>query len=193
LDQFRIQAVMYAERRCRKLKMGQVAFSPEIAKARTLIQAWLLLDKHAKVLKGSSRLLQCTMKKAELPPSHRHLSLAIISTNLKSAYTSYYSIKPDHICLHKDSLQDLAEAMAQEGNTQKETIVRLLLQREQQRASARYIRYLRGKFSSNNATMVTIHDTEGNKFDLTSRPDIEATILQNNKDRFQQSFHTPFL
>jgi hypothetical protein len=92
LDQFRIQAGTYAECRCRKLKMGQVAFSPEIAKARTLIQAWLL----AKGLKVSSRLLQHTMKKAELSPSHRHLSLALISTNLKSAYTSYYGIKSDH-------------------------------------------------------------------------------------------------
>jgi hypothetical protein len=116
--------------------MGQVAFSPEIAKARTLIQAWLF----AKGLKYSSRLLQRTMKKAELSPSHRHLSLALISTNLKSAYTSYYGIKSDHIRLRKDSLQDLAEAMAQEGNTQKETIVRLLLQWEQQRTAARKIR-----------------------------------------------------
>ena len=109
---------MYAERRCRKLKMGQVAFSPEIAKARILIQAWLLLDKRAKGLTVSSRLLQRTMQ-AELPSSHRHLPPALIATNLKSAYTSYYSIKSDHICLRKDSLQDLAEAMAPEGNTKK--------------------------------------------------------------------------
>jgi len=41
--------------------------------------------------------------------------------------------------------------------------------------------------------MVTIHDTNGNKVDLTSRSDIEAAILQNNRNKFQQSFHTPFL
>jgi hypothetical protein len=39
LDKFRIAAVATAERKCRKLRMGQVAFSPAISQARLLIKA----------------------------------------------------------------------------------------------------------------------------------------------------------
>jgi len=57
LDKFRITAVATAEQKCRKLWMGQIAFSPAIGQTRFLIQAWSLLDKQSKGLKISSRFL----------------------------------------------------------------------------------------------------------------------------------------
>jgi hypothetical protein len=41
--------------------------------------------------------------------------------------------------------------------------------------------------------MVTIQDAAGNWVELTSKQDIEHTIIQNNQEKFQQSFNTPFM
>jgi len=48
LDLLRCQATAFAESKCRKLRTGQVAFSPELAVVRQQIQAWQLLDKRKK-------------------------------------------------------------------------------------------------------------------------------------------------
>jgi hypothetical protein len=41
--------------------------------------------------------------------------------------------------------------------------------------------------------MVTIKDDSGNWVDLTDKVDIEVAIMKNNKEKFEQSFHLPFL
>jgi hypothetical protein len=40
---------------------------------------------------------------------------------------------------------------------------------------------------------ITIQDAEGNTIDLTDKLDIEKAIVKNNKEKFEQAFHTPFL
>ncbi len=55
------------------------------------------------------------------------------------------------------------------------------------------IRFLQGKASNGTTTMVTIQDAAGNWVELTSKQDIEHTIIQNNQEKFQQSFNTPFM
>lgn len=47
-DLLRCQATAFAESKCRKLRTGQVAFSPELAVVRQQIQAWQLLAKKKK-------------------------------------------------------------------------------------------------------------------------------------------------
>jgi hypothetical protein len=57
IDDLRCTAGRIAERKCRKLRMGQVDFSPEIQKAKLVIYAWSLLYKRANGGKVSSRLI----------------------------------------------------------------------------------------------------------------------------------------
>jgi hypothetical protein len=54
IDNLRMAAVTHAEHKCRKLRMGQVFFSPILATARLLIKIWSLLEKKAKGVKISS-------------------------------------------------------------------------------------------------------------------------------------------
>jgi len=73
LDAIRCEATTFAEKRCRKLRLGQVAFSPELNMSRLKIQAWLLLIARTKKRKVSSRLLKRSIKKANLPLEARSL------------------------------------------------------------------------------------------------------------------------
>jgi hypothetical protein len=41
--------------------------------------------------------------------------------------------------------------------------------------------------------MVTVQGPHGDWVGLTFKADIEEAIVNNNKEKFKQSFHTPFL
>ena len=90
-------------------------------------------------------------------------------------------------------MHELAAVLSLEGNLNKETMICLLQQRERQRSAARKIRFLRGKLSTGSTTLVTIQDEQGHWIDLTSKHEIEKAIVQNNSEKFRQSFHTPFM
>jgi hypothetical protein len=89
LDALRVQAVSLAEKQCRKLRMGQVSFSPAIQQARATILAWTLVRNKLSGKKISSRYLQQSMKKADIPWSELADSLASTLTQPHAAYSNY--------------------------------------------------------------------------------------------------------
>ena len=95
--------------------------------------------------------------------------------------------------MRKGHLDSLAEAIAEEGNSDKQKVLTELRQREAQRNTAWRIRFLRGKFISGSTTTVTVTTPDGQVSDLTSKEAVENAILTNNQKKFQQSFHLPFL
>jgi len=152
-----------------------------------------LLEKKAKGVKISSRLIKRCLKKAGLDPSVHHKPLVQLTESLKAAYQRYYQLKANHVQLRKTALENLAEACAIQGNTSKKKMIKQLQLREKQRSMARKIRFLQGKLRVGSTTLVTVQDAEGNTIELTTKQDIEKAIVKNNKDKFEQSFHTPFL
>ena len=93
IDQVKQELMAAAKKRCHKTPMGEVAFSPEVNKARKICQLWW----HAKVkcegLKWSSRMIHHLAKSAGIwhPLS---TSLPEAKWKLKEAETHYNSIKP---------------------------------------------------------------------------------------------------
>jgi hypothetical protein len=192
LDYLRCEITAKAERQCHKLRIGQVAFSPELNDSRLKIKAWLLLISRAKNHKISSRLIKRTLKKAGLSIEMRSLSLESLEANLKEEYKTYYQIKGEANQLRSAALDSLAEALAEQGSVDKEKMLKALREREQQRTTARKIRYLQGKIRTGSTTMVSITDSDGVRQDITEKGAIEKAILDSNKNKFNQSSHTPF-
>ncbi len=192
LDNLRCEATTFAEKHCRKLRTGQVAFSPELSLSRLNIKAWLLLIAKVKKHKVSSRLLARSLKKAQIAPEARALSLIELQRHLSDKDKDYYNIKGMAKELRASALENLAEAMAQKGDSTKEKMIKALREREAQHNSARKIRYLQGKLRSGSTTLVTTTDPEGNKVDITDQQEMEKAILDNNRQTFSQSIHTPF-
>jgi len=192
LDSIRCDATAFAERHCRKLRTGQVAFSPELNLIRMKIRAWLLLINKAKKRKVSSRLLKRALKKANLPAETRQFSEETVQERLKQEYKNYYRVKGEAIELRMTSLEGLATALADQGNTEKEKILKALREREQQRSTARKIRFLQGKLRTGSTTMVTTVDASGNRVEITDKEEMEKAILASNRLKFSQSSNTPF-
>jgi hypothetical protein len=186
LNSIRHSCVEQAEKSCRKLKMGQVAFSPTVQAARINIYAWTLLLRRSSGHKVSSRLITRVLKKAKVPTTSRGHSEQDCRAKLKEAHRSYYSLRKSAPELRATYLDSVAEAWAIKGNQPKEKIIKTLKHREQIRASHKKIKFLRGKLARNTITMVTLMDDNLNLTDLTSKADIEKAILAENASKFQQ-------
>jgi hypothetical protein len=180
-----------AEKKCRKFRKGQVAFSPQMAHRR--IKAWSLLLKKAKGARTSSRLLNRSLRKASILPTARGFSIKEIEDKLKNEFQTYYKLKGSDKALRDSAMEQRAEAWAAEGNKKKEKMIKIIRHREKQRTTARKIRFLRGKLNKNSTTMVTIQSEQGISKDLTGKEEIEEAIMANNQAKYQQSFHTPFM
>jgi len=192
LDALRCEATAFAEKRCRKLRIGQVAFSPELNFSRLKIKAWLLLISKYKKRKVNSRLLKRALKKAGLPIAVRGLPEVDQQDRLQEEYKVYYQIKGEAEELRSTALDNLALAIAEKGDIDKEKVLKALRQREQQRKTAKKIKYLQGKLRTGSTTMVTTLDSSGNRIDITNKKEIWRAILASNNAKFLQSSHTPF-
>jgi hypothetical protein len=133
LDNIRCQTTALAEAKCRKLRTGQVAFSPELNAARLLIKAWSLLVNKTKGRKVSSRLVSRTLKQAGISPEARGFKDEILQEKLKEAYKHYYHLKGNAKELRQTALENLAEAIALSGNSTQEKALKALRERETQR------------------------------------------------------------
>ncbi len=130
LDELRCRAVAAEERSCRKLKAGQVAFSPTIKGLMSQIRAWSLLKRKAEGHKVSSRLLERCLRKAQLGPEEKIMSIDYLESKLKETYKIYYSTKGNAALLRSNFLHTLAEAWEDKQNKPKEQIYRQLLRVE---------------------------------------------------------------
>ncbi len=73
-----------------------------------------------------------------------------------AATKTYYDLKKSAVQLRETHLTHLATVMAAQGNQQKETIIKQLRLREQQRNTARRIKHLRGRLTRTATTIVTV-------------------------------------
>jgi hypothetical protein len=137
-------------------------------------------------------MLSRALKKARLSEEVRRISIRAVQENLKDSYKRYYEKKGSAHKLQQTALEDLAEAMAETGNSTQAQVLKVLRERENQRATARKIKYLQGTIRSGSTTMVTIIDQDGQRVDLTKQRDIELAILEHNNQKFTQSSGTPF-
>lgn len=193
LDRLRCLATAFAESKCRKLRTGQVAFSPELNAVRLKIKVWLLLVSKAKGRKVSSWLISRSIRKANMNQEVKLFSEETLQEQLKLAYQDYYKVKGTANELRQTALENLAAAIALTGNSTQEKTLKQLRERESQRQTARKLRYLRGKLRSGSTTIVTTVDEAGNRVDITNQHDMEKAILDNNHKKFLQSTIHPFI
>jgi hypothetical protein len=148
--------------------------------------------KYKKGLKVSSRKLARTLKKAGIPTRPGETTITEIQEELHKATKHYYIQKKSAAQLRDTYLQRLAAAVAAKGDLKKETVIKHLRQREQQRSTAKKIKYLRGKLNRSSTTMVMVTNEDGTTMDIFDKNLMEKAIISSNKRKFRQSFGTPF-
>ena len=107
VDALCTQAMLTAARKCCKLKMGCVSFSPMMGRPKQCIVFWMLALKHHKGGRVSSNLWRQKKLHAGITEHVRHLSLQDITTRLHQACQEYRLAKQQHVSLCKNFLKSL--------------------------------------------------------------------------------------
>ena len=135
--------------------MGGVNWCPQVSECRfkiDYIKACILHKKGTKINKRT--LLKNKSKRARLNASE--LPMQKLLSILDDAFQEYKELKQQHVNKARTSyLEDLAEALAENGNVKKATHLRKLIRIEEQRAMYKKLKYITGQSSNLGTTFVS--------------------------------------
>jgi hypothetical protein len=192
LDNIRTQSILRADKACRKLKMGQVPFSPPMVLAWNKIRAWTLVRRKLSGRRVKSRYLRRELKAAAIGDIST-ISLAESEEKLAAAWKHYKQLKKQASSLRANWIEGLAHARAESGHTHIAQELKNLLTRERQRNEARFIKQILQPNNRAGLNTIESQDALGRIVELTRQADIESALLEELEKRFNQASNTPFL
>ena len=188
--QIRHEGIRFADKRCRKLKMGGVPFSPEVKKTGQRIEFWkgvITKKRGAKysmtklrrlaIKIGAEKNITCNMETAE--------------DNLKKAEQEYSKAKKNAQEIRRKFMTEQINAMANETGIKIETIRKQLYEREQQRITSRNIKYTLKKIQGGGVTRVEVPRGDNKVEIVTTKEEIERECMIENEKKYRQTSNTP--
>ena len=190
IDRLRVQCLLQAESKCRKLKTGNVEFSPIVQHQRHLIRFWKLLLKRKNGIKVDTRYLTRWERKLQLKNTFS-TPLSVIHSNIKTASKKYLILKKNHSSLRDEWIEQLASAKAQAGQEDSATILQNLRQREKMRQAFRQIRWCLHQ-DSPTTTITEVTENVGNTIkNHQDKCSVERAIINANNSKYRQTNSTP--
>jgi hypothetical protein len=143
IDRVWVEGMKYAKKKCKKLAMGWVDFSPKLGKAQQRTLLWWKIVRHKRGYKVSLSYIkwkawQCGV----LCPLSCTLDQAI--QHKKTAIEEYEKLKPITECLRKEHVWNQAHDHSEKGNKTTRKHAKCLLCEEIQRETARHLWWTMG-------------------------------------------------
>ena len=190
LDTIRTANMLDAEQRCRKIKAGQVSWSPVFQESIYLIRYLRVLIRSLSGYKIHSRTLYKLHKKLETKCDVNTLEAAKLK--LDEELSNYRgSIKIEANSKRQAFLEGLASSKSDKAGIDYEMMLKQLKLREYQRSLAQQLKRLKGNFMQG---LNEIEETRnGNTVFLRDKSDIEKACATEGKRRFTQASTSPSL
>lgn len=190
IDSDRTSHMLIAEQGCRKLHMGNVAWSPPFQQAIANIRYLRMCIKRLKGSNINARTMVRLHKRCTGLPQPKTILTA--TQSLSQAYQEYNILKKEAISHRYDFLMSLAQAKAENLEGASDTIYKVMLAQEQSRRTARQIKSTL-KPHTGGLVQVEAPDQFGIWKVWDQKEDIEQRCMEENSARFTQANHTPSL
>ena len=177
------------EAKIRKIRNGEVPWSPKLQKFRTAIEIWTLLLKKRKGTKISQRKLRRKLHGSDITGAFTK-TIPELEDALHEAYTQYKKAKKEAEIWREEFMSELATACAAVKGTDKANELKQLLTIERQRTIARNIKRMQGKLQRNATIQIYVNDANGRRL-VTDKTEMEEACMEENDARFSQSESTP--
>ncbi len=189
IDKLRVKGMKWAERHCRKVKVGKVEWSPKLQAAMDTQRYWKLTLLRAQGQRISARRLIRLAKKIKLRHD-RTLSLGEITELCAAAKKAYKKEKKKASSARGKWIDDLAVAKEEAGNGKAASHIKVMRQVERTRVANRTIK--KAMKPNERMSLSILHeDTAQGTKTWTDKGDIEAAGLRENDRRFRQASDTP--
>lgn len=187
----RHEGLIYAEKRCRKIRAGGVQYSEEVGIARLAIELW---EATVTKLKGCKYSLSKIKRLQHKTKQYRTLTvgLEVAEKKVEEAKSHYYSLKKDHRKLRRTFMEQKAKDLAEEKDQCEKNVYQQLLQQEQQRDSSRKVKYVLNKFKAGAIHKVEV-ERNGQKELITDKEEMEKVCIEENDRKYNQTRNTPCL
>ena len=190
LRRIRMDARKHADKKCRKLRMGGVPYSVELTQARTIIELWKTIISWKLGRKTNSKYLRRLEKKTKLMGS-RNTTIAEARTALAQAFAEYWDVKRQADDLRTTFLQKKAKELAKTNKLEVTNVYTQLITREQQRRSARKIKYVLNTVLGGGVTKVSLLNPQGEWEETSDKRRIEQGCAHENASKYRQTENTP--
>lgn len=190
IDKVSTSAVRYAEKRCRKLRMGAKPYTPKLNKLGQTINAWHLVIKKKHGKKISSSLLRRISRRCNLPNT-KNLCVNDCIKLRAQAFREYNDYAKD-ADMHRDDMYELlAEAQAEAGNITKSNALKQQRLNEESRVTHQRIKLVTKDIMGAPYQMEITH--ENRTFLSADRTQLEAALMQENEHKYRLAYSSPFL
>ena len=193
VDQLINEGMKQAENKCRKLKVGKIAFSEKYKVIRAKCSFWEALFR-IKVLQRKMQEPQLVLRAEEagIQLDYQNLSMSQIKHFRREAQREKRQFKPTAGEERKTYIRLLAERRAAAKDTKVEKEITQLAAREDIREAHRRLKFIEKKFGSGAVTMLEEEDTNGVAKIVTDKEMIEKKCQESCIKRLIQSSNTPF-
>ena len=190
IDSIRVKCLLKAEKTCRKLKTGNIEFSPTVQRQRNLLRFWKLILKRKKGHKIDTKYLTRWEKKLQLSNTFQTTTSEILH-NIRTAAASYKCLKREHSTLRDEWIEQLAASRAAAGNHDSSTELRNLRQKEKIRTAHRQIRWCLHQDSITPPITTVTEVSNNNIIHHTNQLTVEQAIRKANEKKYRQTNDTP--
>lgn len=184
-----------AAKKLRKIKKGEISWSPAVQACKDLQRLWTLVIRRRQRKKVSRNFLARTMKKCNIK-SIANITLQQAQTNRAAAHENYLIEVRKAPVTRKKFQEQLAKAIAEENDTKPSTELKNLHQREKQRTQARRVRRIRGKQKTGKVTTMHItHSINGvsTKQECNTQDEMNKAAMLENERRFSRALQGAFM
>ena len=193
LDRSITNSIRFAEKKCRKLRAGQVPYSPEIHEAGCIINVWNNIIRKKKGCNISTSYIKRISKKVDISINVNDISLEECEIERKIAAKKYRKLKRNAAQNREQFLQKLAEDHAKKGNTTASAVISKMTRMEELRASYRRIKMVTKPYFGATEKVLISNDNSNEEEITTDKKRIEEALCEENKKKFVEAYSSPFL
>lgn len=188
LDNINTQLIIHAEKKCRKLRMGAHPYTPETAKLGLTIEFWRALIRKHEGHNISSSYLRRTARQCDI----HNYSIIPLEECIREKRMAYKNYKTAIKTVNRPSfLDDLADAIAADGDLERSTVIRQLKSQEESRHMHKEIRNSTKEFSGAPYHMELPSDN--GPYISTDKEEIEKALMAEYEAKYRLAEASPFL
>ena len=174
-----------AEKKCRKFKCGNTAWSPTFQRIHDKIDYWSLRLKYSLGQVSSVSRLKRLQKKLDI--EYIHCTIEQLKTALSSAHQERKNFKARAQSESLEYRNQLANAKAEDGKKSAAQHLRDLNNIEDVRRLFNTIKAVEGKLKTGSTTQVQVTQANGSKIMYTTQKEIEKLIIDTNEKKYHQT------
>jgi hypothetical protein len=189
LDRVRAEGMLHAEKKCRKLAMGNVDFSPEVDLAKKRRWVWQQVIKHLEGKRLSSSLIKRKARQCGIVGPFS-VTLVQAQYHFRAADAAYDALKRHAPILRYEFLCDSAANKSGAVLTEGQKAARRMLQHERQRSEARHLKRVLARVQGGAITRIEVLE-DGVYVEKTAQADVEHHTMEMCSARFRLTENTP--